>query len=83
LNLKGISMSKAHIVGSGGGALLGFMLGGPIGAAIGAGVGYLGGQRYTGTHGMTPERKKIFEEALKSMQDPVSLRKLAYVYEKE
>lgn len=31
---------------------------------------------------MTPERKKLFEEALKTMTDPVKLRSLAGTYEK-
>ncbi len=75
--------SKAHLVGAGGGAAVGFAVGGPPGAAIGALIGYLGGRRYATVHGMTPERKKIFEEALKSMADPVKLRALADQYEKE
>jgi hypothetical protein len=76
-------MSKAPLVGTGGGAAIGFMFGGPIGALIGAGVGFLGGKRYSVAHGMTPDRKRIYEEALKSMADPVKLRKLADEYEKE
>jgi len=31
---------------------------------------------------MTPDRKKLFEEALKTMKDPVKLRSLADTYEK-
>lgn len=31
---------------------------------------------------MTPERKKLFEEALKTMKDPVKLRSLANTYQK-
>lgn len=75
--------SKAPLVGTGGGAAVGFMLGGPIGAGVGALIGYLGGRRYSSTHGMTPARKKIFEEALKSMADPAALRKLADGFEQE
>jgi hypothetical protein len=75
--------SKAPLVGSGSGAIAGFLLGGPIGALVGAGIGFLGGKRYSVVHGMTPERKKIYEEALKSMADPAKLRALADGYEKE
>ena len=31
---------------------------------------------------MTPERKKLFEEALRSMKDPAKLRELANVFQK-
>lgn len=75
--------NKASLLGTGGGAIAGFLVGGPIGALVGAGVGYLGGRRYSVVHGMTPQRKAIFEEALKSMADPVKLRKLADEFEKE
>ena len=78
-----MTSSKAPLVGTGGGAAIGFLFGGPIGAAIGAGIGYLGGKRFTVSHGMNADRKKIYEEALKSMADPLSLRKLADGFEKE
>jgi hypothetical protein len=33
--------------------------------------------------GLTPERKRVYEEALKSLKDPDKLRQLADVFEKE
>jgi hypothetical protein len=76
-------MKKAPLVGAGGGAITGFLMGGPVGAAIGAGIGFLGGKRFGHENAMTPERKRIFEEALRSLKDPIQLRKLADVYESE
>jgi predicted negative regulator of RcsB-dependent stress response len=34
-------------------------------------------------HRMTPERKKVYEAALKSLKDPVKLRELATAFDKE
>lgn len=75
-------MANAPLIGSAGGAGVGFLFGGPVGAVIGGIIGHIGGKRFAVTHGMTPERKKIFEEALKTLQDPISLRKLADGFEK-
>lgn len=73
----------AAVGGAAGAAALGFFVAGPIGAGIGALVGYLGGKKFGGAHGMTPVRKKIYEEALKSLKDPIKLRKLADTYDSE
>jgi hypothetical protein len=46
----------------------------------------LGGLAYWRTkkpHGMTPERKQIFESALRTLKEPDKLRTLADAYEKE
>ena len=75
-------MSKAPLVGTAGGATAGFFLGGPVGAALGAAIGFLGGKRYEVVKGMTPEQKKIYEEALKTLKDPTKLRKLADEFER-
>jgi hypothetical protein len=44
-----------------------------------SGVGYLWHKKKA--HGMTPERKKIYEEAMRSLQDPEKLRALAVQYQ--
>lgn len=47
--------------------------------AVAGGIGYLWHKKKT--HGMTPERKKVYEEAMKSLQEPDKLRALAAQYE--
>lgn len=49
--------------------------------ALGAGVGYLRHKRKP--KGLTPERKKVYDEALRSLKEPEKLRKLADVFDKE
>jgi hypothetical protein len=48
-------------------------------------VGLTGGAywRHKRKKGMTPERKKIFEAAMNTLQDPNKLRKLSDVFTKE
>ena len=47
------------------------------------GLGGLAIWRTRKPHGMTPERKQIFETALRTLKDPEKLRCLADAYEKE
>lgn len=54
----------------------------PVVAGIGAiGAAYL--KVRSRKSKLTPQRKKIYTEALKSLKDPVKLRKLADTFEKE
>ncbi len=50
--------------------------------ALGAGA-LLAYKKAKKKKGMTPERKKIFEEAIKHLDDPAKLRKLAASFDKE
>jgi hypothetical protein len=52
----------------------------PIAIAAGLGLAYY---RVKGHKKMTPERKKIFEAALKTIKDPVKLNALADSFQKE
>ena len=52
----------------------------PIGIA--AGIAWIARKKLMGGSKMTPERKKLFEEAMKSLQEPVKLRALAAEFDK-
>ncbi len=47
------------------------------------GLGGLAIWRTRKPHGMTPERKRIYEAALRTLKDPAKLRTLADAFEKE
>lgn len=51
-----------------------------VALAVGGGLAY---KRAKAKKGMTPERQKIFQSALKNVTDPVKLENLAKQYDKE
>ncbi len=51
-----------------------------VAAAVGGGIAY---HRAKKKKGMTPERRKIFQNALKNVKEPAKLRDLAKTFDKE
>lgn len=75
--------TKRTAIGSGIGAIVGWLFGGPIGAVGGAAIGgafsTFSGEYASGV--ITPKRRLIFARAMETIKDPIELRKLADVFE--
>jgi len=78
---EAVPMATRIATGVGAAALLVF--GAPVLIPVGLGVGGVAGwQVYKKTRCMTPERKKVYEQALKELKDPKKLRVLADEFQK-